>query len=81
MARILSLLPGNRTELISLDLIRRTFLTPPALGNVHHGLPAAGCPGGVCVLEGRIATLSTRTRAEKLKVNKQQNNQNYEYHN
>jgi hypothetical protein len=64
MARILSLLPGNRTEPMSLDLIRRTFLTPPALGNVHHGLPAASCPGGVCVLEDRIATLSARTRAE-----------------
>jgi hypothetical protein len=45
MARILSLLPLNRTEPMSLDLVRRTFLTPPALGNVHHGLPAAGfCP-------------------------------------
>ena len=46
MARILSLLPGNRTE------------------HVRHGLPAAGCPGGACALEGRIATLSARTRAE-----------------
>jgi hypothetical protein len=64
MARILSLLPGNRTEPISLDLIQRTFLTPPVLGNVHHGLPSAGCPGGVCVLEGRIATLSARTSVE-----------------
>ena len=41
MARILSLLPGNRTEPVSLDLILRKFLTPPALDNVHHGLPAA----------------------------------------
>ncbi|MFZ0709070.1 MAG: hypothetical protein WAM53_03435 [Terrimicrobiaceae bacterium] len=41
MARILSLVPGNRTEPTSLDLIRRTFLTPPALGNANHGLPAA----------------------------------------
>jgi len=64
MARILSLLPGHRTEPMSLDLIRRTFLTPPVPGNVRHGLPAGGCPGGACVLEGRIATLSARTRAE-----------------
>jgi hypothetical protein len=64
MARILSLLPGNRTEPMSLDLLGRTFLTPPAPGNIHHGLPAAGCPGGACALEGRIATLSARTRAE-----------------
>ena len=64
MARILSLLPGNSTEPMSLDLIRRTFLTPPVAGHVHHGLPAAGCPGGACTLEGRIATLSARIRAE-----------------
>ena len=62
MARILSLLPGNRTEPMSLDLLRRTFLTPPAPGNIHHGLPANGCAGGACTLEGRIATLSARTR-------------------
>ena len=64
MARIISLLRGNRTEPMSLDLLGRTFLTPPAPGNIHHGLPAAGCPGGACALEGRIATLSARTRAE-----------------
>ena len=46
MARILSLVPGNRTEPMSLDLILRTFLTPP---DAH-------------VLEGRIASLSTRTK-------------------
>ena len=62
MARILSLLPGNRTEPMSLDLLRRTFLTPPAPGNIHHGLPANGCAGGACTLEGRIASLSARTR-------------------
>lgn len=59
MARILSLLPRNRTEPMSVDLFRRTFLTP---GNILHGLPAAGCPGGACALEGRIATLSARTK-------------------
>ena len=64
MGRILSLLPGNRTEPMSLDLILRTFLTPPARGNVHHGLPAGNCPGGACILEGRIASLSAHTRAE-----------------
>ncbi|MGA7394556.1 MAG: hypothetical protein WBV90_11005 [Terrimicrobiaceae bacterium] len=39
MARILSLLPGNRTEPMSLDLIWRTFLTPPMRRNMLHGLP------------------------------------------
>ena len=62
MARILSLLPGNRTVPMSRALIRRTFLTPPVPGNVHHGLAAAGCPGGACVLEGRIAALSARDK-------------------
>ena len=40
MARILSLLPGNRTEPMSLDLIWRTFLTPPMRGNTLPGFPA-----------------------------------------
>ena len=70
MARILSLLPGNRTEPLSLALVWRTFLTPPVLGNVHHGLPSPGCAGGACVLEGRVATLSARTRAENPKPTK-----------
>jgi hypothetical protein len=64
MARILSLLPGNRTEPLSLDLIWRTFITPPVPGNILHGLPAGDCPGGACTLEGRIANLSARSRAE-----------------
>jgi hypothetical protein len=64
MARILSLLPGGRTEPLSLDLIQRTFLTPPVRGNVYHGLPASACPEGVCILESRIANLSARKRAE-----------------
>jgi hypothetical protein len=49
MARILSLLPGNRTEPMSLDLILRTFLTPP----------------DAYVLEGQIASLSARTKGCK----------------
>jgi len=49
MARILSLLPGNRTEPVSLDLILRTFLTPP----------------DAYVLEGRIASLSAHTKGCK----------------
>jgi hypothetical protein len=79
MARILSLLPGNRTEPMSLDLIRRTFLTPPALGNVHHGLPAASCPGGVCVLED-VLQLFPPGQGLKTQTN-QTINQNYAHHN
>ncbi|MEJ2346600.1 MAG: hypothetical protein P8076_05515 [Gammaproteobacteria bacterium] len=40
-ARYLSLLPGNRTEATSLDLIWRTFLSAPVKGNVMQGLPPA----------------------------------------
>ena len=54
MARLLSLLPGNRAEPLSLELIRRTFFTPPVLGNGH--LPVHGCPWGICSLEGKVAT-------------------------
>ena len=72
MARILSLLPGNRTEPMSLDLIWRTFLTPPMRGNMLHGLPATGCRGGFCLLEG--LTLPARTRGGKTYANQTNNN-------
>lgn len=54
MGRMLSLMPWNRTEAISISLICRTLFTPPTLGNPAHGLPAGGCPGGICELEARI---------------------------
>lgn len=50
MARVLSLLPWNRIESVTPDLLRRTFLTPPQPGNPAHGLP--GC---VCDREARVA--------------------------
>lgn len=59
-ARFLSLLPWNRTERLSLNLLRRTFISPPVAGNIRHGLPADGCPGGVCSLEARVAELNRR---------------------
>lgn len=43
MARLLSLLPWNRTEALSSGLLRYTFLTPPMPGNARHGLPSSGC--------------------------------------
>jgi len=55
MARILSLLPWNRTAPITLDLVRRTFLSPPVVGNVAQGMPRGACPGGVCSLEAQVA--------------------------
>jgi hypothetical protein len=70
MARVLSLLPWNRTEPITQDLIRRTFLARPVPGEVRHGLPAADC-GGSCALEGRIANLSARKQGISLSKIKQ----------
>ena len=40
LARCLSLVPGNRREPISMDLVRRTFLSRPVKGSVMQGLPA-----------------------------------------
>jgi type II secretory pathway pseudopilin PulG len=59
-ARVLSLLPWNRTEKLTLNLLRRTFLSPPVAGNMMQGLPSRGCPGGVCSLEAKVAQLNKR---------------------
>ena len=40
LARCLSLLPWNKKEIYSLELIKRTFLSAPVKGNVLQGLPA-----------------------------------------
>jgi len=60
MARGLSLMPWNRTEQLSVDLLRRTFFTPPVIGNVAHGLSDSGRMGGVCELEARVAARPSR---------------------
>ncbi|MGD2119723.1 MAG: hypothetical protein PVG66_15300 [Chromatiales bacterium] len=41
MARCVSLLPWNRNQPFSLDLLLRTFLSPPVRGNIMQGLPPA----------------------------------------
>ncbi|GAB4177061.1 MAG: hypothetical protein Fur0032_17130 [Terrimicrobiaceae bacterium] len=55
MARMLSLLPWNRQENLSLDLVRRTFLTPPRSQDTVRAMRGCGQEGGVCELEARIA--------------------------
>jgi hypothetical protein len=40
LARLLSLLPWNKSDSYSLELLKKTFLTPPQKGNVLQGLPA-----------------------------------------
>lgn len=57
-ARVRSLLPWNRTEKLSRNLLRRTFLSAPVVGNMTRGLPSGGYPGGVCSLEARAAQLN-----------------------
>jgi len=39
LARCLSLLPWNKKENYSLELIKRTFLSGPVKGNILQGLP------------------------------------------
>lgn len=41
MARCVSLLPWNRKQRFSVDLLSRTFLSRPVPGNIMQGLPAA----------------------------------------
>ncbi|QLQ24693.1 MAG: hypothetical protein HZT41_07355 [Dechloromonas sp.] len=41
MARCVSLLPWNRQEPFSVDLLARTFLSRPVPGNIMQGLPPA----------------------------------------
>ena len=52
----LSLLPWNRSEPLSLGLLRRTFLSAPV---IRRGLVARACGDaeGVCELEARAAML------------------------
>ena len=58
MARVLSLMPWNRSQAVTLGLVWRTFMSPPVIGNIRQGLPAGSCPGGVCALERHAADLT-----------------------
>ena len=40
LARILSLMPWNRTQSFTFDLVKRTVFAPPVEGNILQGLPA-----------------------------------------
>ena len=39
LARCMSLMPWNKTEDYSMELIKRTFLSSPVKGNILQGLP------------------------------------------
>jgi hypothetical protein len=57
MARTLSLLPWNRPEPLSLDLLRRTFFNAPVVMR-EEVRSACGGLNGVCELESRVASLT-----------------------
>lgn len=40
LARVLSLMPWNKSEPYSMDLVKRTFLSAPVSGSILQGLPA-----------------------------------------
>ena len=54
MARALSLLPWNRAEPITVDLLRRTFLSRPRLPDRPHRVSSAGCGTGLCSIEAQV---------------------------
>jgi len=60
MGRTLSLLPWNRTELLSLNLLRRTFLTAPVVSWAGSESTGCGEQDGICELEARAASLHLR---------------------
>ncbi len=56
-ARVLSLAPWNRKERLSLNLLGRTFLSPPTTGSILQGLPSGDCPGRDCSRETQVPRL------------------------
>jgi len=54
MARMLSLMPWNRSAQLTPELVWDTFFTPPTVGRPDYGLPASDCVGGVCEIEAQI---------------------------
>jgi hypothetical protein len=54
LARILSLLPCNRQETLSTDLLWRTFISRPDLSRLAANPQLSGCPGGICTIEAQV---------------------------
>ena len=53
-ARALSVLPWNRAEPITVDLLRRTFLSRPRLSDRAHRVSSAGCGTGLCSIVAQV---------------------------
>lgn len=54
LARCLSLLPWNRSESITLELLSRTFFSRPMLSNPAETPGASGCAGGLCTISAQV---------------------------
>jgi hypothetical protein len=54
MARMLSLLPCDRTEPITAGLLRRAFLSRPRLLDRADSVSSAGCGAGLCSIEAQV---------------------------
>jgi len=65
MGRMLSLLPWNRTEPFTPDLLRRTFLSAPVISRMHTA-SACGGVNGVCELESRAASFAAERERKAL---------------
>jgi len=61
MTRMLSLLPWNSHETLTLERWRRTFFSAPDLDRVPINTAAPGCAGGICTLEAQVAPPKRRT--------------------
>ena len=53
LARMLSLLPWNRSEPITIDLLGRTFFSRPLLPPADEDT-SSGCAGGVCSIAAQV---------------------------
>jgi hypothetical protein len=54
LARVLSLLPWNRQEPLSVDLLHRTFFSRPTLPPKSKRQTAFACAGGLCTIQAQV---------------------------
>jgi hypothetical protein len=54
MARVLSLLPWNRIEPLSLELLLRTFISKPSMERLVSLHGSTGCAGRMCTIEAQV---------------------------
>jgi len=54
LARMLYLLPWNREEPLSMDLLLRTFVSRPDLSRFSGNPANTGCAGGLCTIAAQV---------------------------